>query len=193
MSYIVVYQRTDGSSGVEECADLDLAVVSAERLRNVDSVERPRIFKTEEITYDFKPYYRVEVTTTGSGTDKASSDDEWSPAPAASGASASTSTFSSEAASTAPAAEITPAPPAPPSVTADNSATSNDSTSSDDSASSDDNAASDDGGSDDNAEPASIKKRLFDGDNAGDTAEFPSVTPEDPTDIVPPRRGLFGR
>ena len=63
MSYIVVYLRADGSSGVEECADLDLAVVAAERLRNVDSVERPRIFKTEEVTYDFKPYYRVEVTS----------------------------------------------------------------------------------------------------------------------------------
>jgi len=61
MSYIVVYQKNDGSSGIEECGDLDLAVVTAERLRNVDSVERPRIFKTEEIRYDFRPYYRVEV------------------------------------------------------------------------------------------------------------------------------------
>ncbi len=78
MSYIVVYQREDGSSGVEECADLDLAVVTAERLRNVDSVERPRIFKTEEITYDFKPYYRVEVTTAA-----AASGDAAPPAPPA--------------------------------------------------------------------------------------------------------------
>jgi len=61
MSYIVVYQRADDSPGFEECADLDLAVVTAERLRNVDSVERPRILKTEEVSYDFKPYYRVEV------------------------------------------------------------------------------------------------------------------------------------
>lgn len=61
MSYIVVYQKVDGTSGVEECGDLDLAVVTAERLRNVDAVERPRIFKTEEIHYDFRPYYRVEV------------------------------------------------------------------------------------------------------------------------------------
>jgi len=68
MSYIVVYQRTDGSAGVEECGDLDLAIVTAERLRNVDSVERPRIFKTEEITYDFRPYYRVEVTTDAADT-----------------------------------------------------------------------------------------------------------------------------
>ena len=65
MSYIVVYQRADGSSGLEECADLDLAIVTAERLRNVDAVERPRIFETEEIHYDFKPYYRVEVMPGG--------------------------------------------------------------------------------------------------------------------------------
>ncbi len=65
MSYIVVYQRADGSSGLEECADLDLAIVTAERLRNVDAVERPRIFQTEEIHYDFKPYYRVEVMAEG--------------------------------------------------------------------------------------------------------------------------------
>ncbi len=62
MSYIVVYQKSDGTSGVEECGDLDLAIVTAERLRNVDSVESPRIFKTEEIRYDFRPYYRVEVS-----------------------------------------------------------------------------------------------------------------------------------
>lgn len=61
MSYIVVYQRADGSSGLEECGTLDLAVVAAERLRNVDSVEHPRIFKTEEVKFDFRPYYRVEV------------------------------------------------------------------------------------------------------------------------------------
>lgn len=61
MSYIVLYQLADGSSGVEECRDLDLAIVAAERLRNVDSVDRPRIFMAEEIAYDFRPYYRVEV------------------------------------------------------------------------------------------------------------------------------------
>ncbi len=66
MAYIVVYQRADGSSGVEECSDLDLAIVAAERLRNVDSVEHPRIFETKEISYDFRPYYRVEVTSADS-------------------------------------------------------------------------------------------------------------------------------
>ena len=63
MSYMVVYQRDDGSSGLEECSSLDVAVVAAERLRNVDAVEHPRIFRTEEIQFDFKPYYRVEVAS----------------------------------------------------------------------------------------------------------------------------------
>ncbi len=61
MTYLVVYQSADGSAGYEPCTDLDAAVVAAERLRNVDDVDQPRIFKTEEITISFRPYYRVEV------------------------------------------------------------------------------------------------------------------------------------
>ena len=81
MAYIVVYQREDGSSGVEECADIDLAIVTAERLRNVESIERPRILKTEEITYDFKPYYRVEVMAEGASETATSESAEVSPPP----------------------------------------------------------------------------------------------------------------
>lgn len=73
MPYIVVYQRADGSSGVEECNDLDLAIVTAERLRNVDAVERPRIFETKEIKFDFRPYYRIEVTDGDTDADATSS------------------------------------------------------------------------------------------------------------------------
>lgn len=61
MAYIVVYQRANGSSAVESCSDLSSAVEAAERLRNTSSVERPRIFETSEIRYDFQPYYRVKV------------------------------------------------------------------------------------------------------------------------------------
>ena len=61
MAYIVVYQREDGSSAVESCATLDGAISTAERLRNRDAVERPQIFETKEVRYDFEPYYRVQV------------------------------------------------------------------------------------------------------------------------------------
>lgn len=61
MAYIVAYQRADGSSVVESCRDFEGAVATAERLRNNDAIERPRIFATNEIGYDFQPYYLVKV------------------------------------------------------------------------------------------------------------------------------------
>ena len=62
MSHIVVYQAPDGTSGFEPCTSLDEAIVTAERMRNVDGVEQPRIFKMEEVQFDFRPYFRVEVS-----------------------------------------------------------------------------------------------------------------------------------
>jgi hypothetical protein len=61
MSHIVVYESADGSSGFERCGSLDAAIVAAERLRNVESVASPRIFRLEEVQFDFRPYFRVEV------------------------------------------------------------------------------------------------------------------------------------
>ena len=63
MAYLVVYQAADGTSGYEPCDDLQLAILAAERLRNVEQVEAPRIFRTEEVRIDFRPYYRVEVAS----------------------------------------------------------------------------------------------------------------------------------
>lgn len=78
MSHIVVYQATDGSSGFEPCETLDDAVVVAERMRNVDGVESPRIFRMEEIKFDFRPYFRIEVleSTDASGPSPISRLDE---------------------------------------------------------------------------------------------------------------------
>ena len=61
MAYLVVYQADDGSVGYEPSTDLDSAITAAERLRNVEGVATPRIFRTEEVHIDFRPYYRVEV------------------------------------------------------------------------------------------------------------------------------------
>ena len=61
MSHIVVYESADGASGFERCGSLDAAIVAAERLRNVEGVTAPRIFKLEEVQFDFRPYFRVEV------------------------------------------------------------------------------------------------------------------------------------
>ncbi len=62
MAYIVVYQAADGASGYEPCDSLQSAIQAAERMRNVERVDDPRIFRTEEVHFDFRPYYRIEVT-----------------------------------------------------------------------------------------------------------------------------------
>lgn len=64
MSHIVVYQGADGSAGYEPCDNLDAAIVAAERMRNVDGVDSPRIFTMQEVEFDFRPYYRVEIPGT---------------------------------------------------------------------------------------------------------------------------------
>lgn len=61
MSYNVVYQREDGSSAVESTSTLAEAVNTAERLKNDLAIDRPRIFETNEIRYDFEPYFRIRV------------------------------------------------------------------------------------------------------------------------------------
>ena len=186
MSYIVVYLRADGSSGVEECADLDLAVVAAERLRNVDSVERPRIFKTEEITYDFKPYYRVEVTT----ADDAGAD-EWV------GHSAVTPAAAAAAPLADPVAEVAEEPASAPTEVVEPAAAAADAVVE---ASVEEQAPAPPVMPDANdvvaeAEDAPTKKGLFGDSVAEPVVETPDVSPlvEDVKDSVPPRRGLFGR
>jgi hypothetical protein len=186
MSYIVVYQRGDGSSGLEECTDLELAVVAAERLRNVDDVESPRIFKTEEIHFDFRPYYRVEVSKEADpvvsaplGTARVPEVplDPWAEA------------------------EIPPAPPAPPvdqvadveppAVPAEEAA---EIPSEADVEPSSSEIAAEEPAPEPVDEPDS--RGLFSGEHIPDPPqEFPAVTQlaEDVSEAVPPRRGLFGR
>ena len=191
MTYIVVYQREDGSSGLEECADIDLAIVTAERLRNVDAVERPRIFKTSEVTYDFKPYYRVEVTTADS------------PEPVE--ATSASETVEQEPAAVA---ESQPAPVVDVDPVADESAEAEEELAAEapDTKSSlaqkaeaavakaESAGSSNDASSDADAADSNSGSGLFDDRNTSDDVEFPAVTKEGTSpEATPPRRGLFGR
>jgi hypothetical protein len=194
MSYIVVYQRGDGSSGLEECADLELAVVAAERLRNVDDVESPRIFKTEEIHFDFRPYYRVEVSKAADPVVSAPSE---------------TASVPEVALDPWAEAEIPPAPSAPPvdrvadveppAVPAEASAE----IPAEVAAETEVETHAEPGSTDIAAEepvPDPVdepdSRGLFSGEHIPDPPqEFPAVThlADDVNEAVPPRRGLFGR
>ena len=189
MSYIVVYLRADGSSGVEECADLDLAVVAAERLRNVDSVERPRIFKTEEITYDFKPYYRVEVTTADESGDDwvghsaaAAPADAPPVAPISTGAEEQAVVEEPTVAQTEVVEPVVEAAEAPADGPLEEQPHASP-------------AMPDSSDVESGAADAAPKKGLFGDTSTAPVVDTPDGTPlvEDVKDSVPPRRGLFGR
>lgn len=61
MPFMVIYRHLDGSSGFQEATAIDEAALFVERLRNNESVEQIRLFRMEEITFNFRPYYKVEL------------------------------------------------------------------------------------------------------------------------------------
>jgi hypothetical protein len=61
VSYIVTNQDSDGRAGYHEFEELGAAVTHVEHLRNTDGVEHARIFRMQEVSFEFRPYYRVEI------------------------------------------------------------------------------------------------------------------------------------
>jgi hypothetical protein len=65
---MVIFRTADGQPGYHQAEELVDAVQFVERLRNSEGVEHTRIFRMEEVEFDFKPYYKVEVPTGGAFT-----------------------------------------------------------------------------------------------------------------------------
>jgi len=61
MPFMVSYQTSDGTSRYEEADAIDEAALFVERLRNQDGIDQIRIFRMEEISFAFRPYYKVEL------------------------------------------------------------------------------------------------------------------------------------
>jgi hypothetical protein len=61
VSHMVIFQTPDGNPGYNQFETLDEAVRFVEKLRNEQSVETARMFALEEVTFDFKPYFRVQL------------------------------------------------------------------------------------------------------------------------------------
>ena len=62
MSHMVIYRGTDGSPGYHQADEVHDAVAFVEQLRNEQGVEEARIFRMEQVTFEYKPYFRVELT-----------------------------------------------------------------------------------------------------------------------------------
>lgn len=62
MSHMVIYRGVDGKPGYHQTDDIHDAVSFVEQMRNEEGVEHARIFRLEEVVFEYRPYYRVELT-----------------------------------------------------------------------------------------------------------------------------------
>ena len=61
MPFMVIYSTSGGASCHEQTDAIDAAAQFAERVRNQDGIEEVRIYRMEEISFAFRPYYKVEL------------------------------------------------------------------------------------------------------------------------------------
>jgi hypothetical protein len=64
MPFMVIYRTSDGSSCYEQADAIDEAALFVERLRNKEGIDQIRIYRMEEISFAFRPYYKVELGLT---------------------------------------------------------------------------------------------------------------------------------
>ena len=64
VSHMVSYRSPDGKQSYHQTDELADAMQFVEHLRNAEAVEHARIFKLEELSFEYRPYYRVELATT---------------------------------------------------------------------------------------------------------------------------------
>lgn len=67
MSHMVIYRGVDGKPGYHQTDDIHDAVSFVEQMRNEEGVEHARIFRLEEVVFEYRPYYRVELTDSAGG------------------------------------------------------------------------------------------------------------------------------
>lgn len=88
---MVSYRSTDGKQSYHQTDDLSDAIKYVEHLRNDEAVDQARIFKMEEVGFEFRPYYRVELAGAAPVPPTNGIDHEWlSPKPDGDGAIVST-------------------------------------------------------------------------------------------------------
>ena len=60
---MVSYRSSDGKQSYHQTDELSDAMQYVEHLRNAEGVEHARIFKMEELSFEYRPYYRVELAS----------------------------------------------------------------------------------------------------------------------------------
>ena len=113
MSHMVIFQTPDGNPGYNQFETVDESIGFVEKLRNEQNVLNARIFKLEELKFEFKPYFRVQLAMLNSGDAPAAAPVAAAPAPVAPVAPPAPAPAPAAPFGGAPAAEAPAAPPAP--------------------------------------------------------------------------------
>jgi hypothetical protein len=103
---MVIYRGTDGSPGYHQTDEVHDAVAFVEQLRNERGVEEARIFRMEQVTFEYRPYFRVELTASEPALAAATAKPAVGAAPAAPAGSAAPAAPVETAAPTAPVVEV---------------------------------------------------------------------------------------
>lgn len=74
---MVSYRSSEGKQSYHQTDELSDAMQFVEHLRNAEQVEHARIFKLEELSFEYRPYYRVELATALPPPPATPSESEW--------------------------------------------------------------------------------------------------------------------
>jgi hypothetical protein len=61
VSYVVNWQAGAGAASWHAAAELTDAAAHVEHLRNSEGVEQAKIYRLEEVAFELRPYFRVEL------------------------------------------------------------------------------------------------------------------------------------
>lgn len=61
MPFMVIYRTADAETTFQQAEAIDEAALFVERLRNSEGIDQIRIYRMEEISFAFRPYYKVEL------------------------------------------------------------------------------------------------------------------------------------
>lgn len=101
--HMVIFQNPEGDPGYNQFESIEEAVSFVEKIRNEQGIDSIRIFELEEVKFDLKPYFKVELLALKAG----------SPTPAAAPAPAAAAPAPAAPAPAPAAAAPAPAAPAP--------------------------------------------------------------------------------
>ncbi len=61
MPFMVIHRTAGGNDGYDQVDAIDEAALLVERLRNSEGIDQVRIYRMEEISFEFRTYYKVEL------------------------------------------------------------------------------------------------------------------------------------